>query len=74
MTNDEIASRLESFGRPGSPFSRFGGGDDEIARRVEALRRPGIMNRAEAFARSEFGLSLSDIEGTFNEMKRSRQG
>lgn len=75
LTNDEIAARLDALGRTASPFSRFGRGDDEIARRVEALTGPlpGMMNRAEAFARSEFGLSLSDIESTFKEMKRSRQ-
>lgn len=59
MTNDEIASRLEAFGRPDSPFSRFSGGDDEIARRMEAFGRLDMMNSAEAFA--------------VYEMKRSRQ-
>lgn len=66
LSNEEIAARLGELGRHASPSAR----DEEMAR-IELLRRPG-MDRADNFTRNEFGLSLSEIEKTFSEMKQNR--
>lgn len=66
LSNDEIAARLDALDRRLSPAR-----NNELAARLDAFRQPGV-ERAEAFARNEFGLSLSEIEKTFDEMRRKR--
>lgn len=60
--SDEVAARLEALNR----LARA----DGLVGESSGLAYSNRFGRADAFTRSEFGLTLSDIEETFDEMKR----